>query len=202
MEDKKFFVKDFIKYCSPCFGCSHLMTFRMGYRDEGLEDIDIERDITSTTTMAMVTEEYLEVDLAIRYRSNLKLWIRFRDQKLSSSDPKSFKELMDKRWLFLYSKCHSCQSRIISKKLDFHRFNGVVAPVTLRHEEFYISRGNKRYSLTSNFLTGKSMGTLRVYTAPGIGPPDLKWEMKLLPKYKILTQQRLIEKLNTYAVFS
>jgi hypothetical protein len=201
MEDKKFFVKDFIKYCSPCFGCDRLMTFRLGYRNKGRDDI-VPDDIWSDTAMAIVTDEYIEVELSIRYRTNLKVWIYHRNQKVVASDQYSFNEYVAKKELYLYSKCSvSCNSRVISKVLDFQRFNGVVAPTTLRYEEFHIMHKNKRYSIATDFVANVSTGTLRTYPAPNT-PSDLSWEMKLLPKYKLGTQQKLIDKLNTYAVFS
>lgn len=202
MSDKKFFIKDFIKYCSPCFGCDHLMTFRVGYRDRGENDMAPDANIWAETHMAIVTDEYTEVELSIRYRTNLKFWVYHRTNKLVASDAHSFNEFIHKRELYLYCKCVHCQSQIVSKPLDFQRFNGIVAPTSLRYEEFHISIENKRYSLATDFTTGKSVGILRTYTEPNVSGPDLKWEMKLLPKYKLGTRQKLIDKLDTYAVFS
>jgi hypothetical protein len=201
MEEKKFFVKDFIKYCSPCFGCGDLMTFRLGYRDKGSDDL-IPDDLRSNTAMAIVTDEYIEVELSMRYRTNLKVWIYHRNQKVVASNQHTFNEYVAKKELYLYSRCpFVCNSRIMSKVLDFQRYNGIVAPTSLRYEEFHISHKNKVYSIASDFVGNRSVGTLRTYLASN-QPSDLEWEMKLLPKYKMITQQKLIDKLDIYAVFS
>lgn len=203
MEVKKFFIKDFIQYCSPCFGCDHLMTFRVGYRNKDVDDEVPDNRRWEETTMAIVTDAYVEVELNIRYQSNLKLWIYHRNHKLVASDQHRFNEFMQKRELYLYCKCNTCKSQVSSKTLDFQSFNGIVAPISLRYEEWHIMHKNKRYSIASDFVTGKSLGSLRVFEYPPKVPtPDLEWEMNLLPKYKLGTQQKLIQKLNIYAVFS
>lgn len=198
MEQKKFFVKDFIQYCSPCFACDRLMTFRFGHKDKGSEDV-IHNNLWSNTSMAIVTDEYIEVELSIRYHTNLKIWVYHRTNKVFSSDQPRFRDYIAEKDLYLYSGCSSsCNSRIMSKTLDFQRYDGLVAPVSLRYEEFHINHKNKIYSITSDFVAGMSHGSLRVYT----GARDLEWDMKLLPKYKLGTKQKLIDKLDTYAIFS
>ena len=201
MEHKKFFVKDFIHYCSPCFVCGYTMTFKFGFNGNG-QDALFPDCTWANTAMTIVTDKYTVVDLSIRYRANLKIYIYHRNNKLVTSDNVSFSDYLAKRKLFLICYCVGCDSSISSRNLDFQTFNGVVSPTTIRYENFLISHKNRRYQLRSDFDKQKSIGTVRTYTAPNVSGPDLVFEMKLLPKYKLGNKQKLIDKLNTYALFS
>lgn len=201
MQHKKFFIKDFIRYCSPCFACDNLMDFRFGFSAKG-EGARVPNDIWTQTSQAIITDQYTEVELSIRYHTNLKIWIYHRNNKVVCSDSSRFNDYLTKRDLFLVCHCLHCTSTISSQNLDFQTFNGVVGPTTLRYEKFHIIRKNQRFGLESDFNQQTSVGTVRTYTAPSVSGPDLVFQMKLLPKYKLGNRQKLIDKLNTYAVFS
>lgn len=200
MENKKFFVKDFIKYCSPCFACDKLMDLKFGFYEKGSEPPELDL-VRAKTVSTVVTDKYVEVELSVRYRTNLKIWIFHRNNKVVTSDGVSFSNYLAERKLYLACIC-SCRSSIVSNDLDFQTFNGVVAPTTLRYETFDIIVRNRRYWLQSNFEEQKSVGTVRTYIAPNVSGPDLVFDMKLLPKYKLGDRQKLVDKLNTYSIFS
>ena len=201
MEHKKFLVKDFIQYCSPCFACDKLMTFRLGYKERYPEVQPPDNDRIKSLN-AIITDKYTEVELVIRYRTNLKIWIYHRNNKVVTSDNVAFSEYLTKKRLFLYCVCNLCQSEVATNSLDFQTFNGVVGPATLCFEKFNIAVKNHRYGLETDFIKGTSIGRLRTYTAPNVSKEDLIFKMKLLPKYKLVNRQNLIDKLNTYALFS
>lgn len=201
MEGKKFFVKDFIQYCSPCFGCDGLMTFRLGVRERH-PTVSAPDGDRPNSYIAFVTDKYVESELNIRYHSSLKIWIYHRNNKVVASNPTTFSNFLAEKRLFLYCYCNICQSDVASNPLDFQTFNGVVGPATLHFERYNIAVKNRRYSLDTNFVKGTSVGTVRTYIAPGVSKPDLVFNMKLLPKYTLGSKQKLIDKLNTYALFS
>lgn len=201
MEDKKFLVKDFIQYCSPCFACDQLMTLRFGYEERHPEVLPPEDDCPNSVNTT-VTDKYVEAELHIRYHTNLKMWIYHRNNKVVTSDGPAFSDYLAKKRLFLYCRCNNCRSDVATKPLDFQTFNGVVGPATLRFERYNISVGNHRYRLETDFVKGTSVGRLRTYIAPNVSREDLVFNMKLLPKYKLGHRQKLIDKLNIYATFS
>lgn len=201
MEDKKFFVKDFIQYCSPCFACDGLMTFRLGVRERH-PTVAVPDDDRPNSYSTVVTDKYVESELNIRYHSSLKIWIYHRNNKVVASNSTTFSNFLAEKRLFLYCVCSVCRSDIASKPLDFQTFNGVVGPATLHFERYNISVKNRRYSLETDFVKGTSIGRVRTYIAPNVSKADLVFNMKLLPKYKIGSRQKLIDKLNTYAIFS
>ena len=198
LEPRKFFVKDFIKYATPCFGCGKPNNFCFSFTEKGGSSV------SSKFPLPVINDRYVEVELNVKYASNLKLFIFHKDNKILSSDGPALSNFVAKRNLYLQSYCVSCGTQIFSSPLDLQLFNSVVAPTTLAYEYLEIRHGNKLYTLESHFNAGEgsnSLGTVLKF-GPNGSSSKINFVLPLLPKYKLRDQQHLIDKLNTYAIFS
>jgi hypothetical protein len=125
MEHKKFFVKDFIQYASPCFGCGKPMSLRLVFKEKNT-------DLIGSMT-PLVTPKHLEIDLAVQYTSQLRLWIMHKSNTFLVNDNVSFSHYIAKRDLRLLVEC-KCGTGHETNNLEFQPFNGVIGAVTLESE--------------------------------------------------------------------
>ena len=128
MPAKKFFVKDFVQYVTPCFGCDRANDLSFAFINKGSGELK-----EGGRVKAIVTDKYVQVDLHIRYSSTLTLWIFHKTNKIVTSEDVNFSNFLAKRDLFLVGHCGGCETEIMSNKLDFQTFNKVVGPTTINH---------------------------------------------------------------------
>lgn len=204
MEPRKFFVKDFIKYATPCFGCGQPNNFCFGFTEKGcLNALNMGR-----FPSPIINDRYVELDLTIRYASNLKLFIFHKDNRILSSDDAALALLVDKRDILLQSYCNFCQTKIQSSPLELQLVDKVISPTTLAYENLEVRRGNKKYTLRSYFNSSNtqakpvSLAEIVKFNNDSTTCSVLPFTIPLLPKYKLRDQEYLINKLNTYAIFS
>lgn len=213
MEPKKFFVKDFIQYASPCFACNGTPRLRVSFRQKG----DLPGSISYQGTITpVVTDNHIEIDMSVKYGSHVKVWILPKTNKYVTNDDAGFSQQIAKRTLHLFTEC-SCGTIFESNDLDFQTFNKVIGATTIRHEYITFQEKSTRYILDSDFIQGKTKATVAkinqsqttIQTKTGsMGqvllpiPSQLEFNLPLLPKYKVRNKQYLIDKLKIYTIFS
>lgn len=190
---KKFTIKDFIAYNNPCFSCKRPINFEIGF-------LDLDRRQESFLR-PVVTTERTEIDLRVTYHNSLKLWITHKTNKLLSSDIQALTAYLADHKLFLASTCDHCMTQVVSQFLDFNLLQGYVNAVGLAREHLMVHHDNKIYAVSSSFIQEKSLVT--VTSLDKVKPlSPFSIETPLLPLYKLKTRERLIEKINTYMIFS
>lgn len=194
---KKFFVKDFIRYAAPCFGCGQLPTLRLQFREKSAAI-----NAPWGALNLLVDDNHVEIDLSIKYRSSLKLWIFHKTNKFLANDNAALSSYIDTRDMHLFVQCLGCQTHHQTNNLEFQLHNNVVKATTLRYEMLHIPFKKRRYILTSDFVTEKTEARIVKYDDRGGWLSEFHLDLPLLPKYKLKNQQHMIDKLNTYAVFS
>ena len=198
MEHKKFFVKDFIKYASPCFGCGQPSNIRLQFR----EKVNALKNNPWGSLNILVDDNQVEMDLSIKYRSLLKLWIFHKTNKFLASDDNAFALYVATYHVHLFVNCLGCQTYHQTNNLEFQLSNNTVKATTLRAEMLQVPRKTQRYILVSDFLTEQTKATIVKYDDKGGYLSQIDFDLPLLPKYKLRNQDHLIQKLQTYALFS
>lgn len=196
-ELKKFTVKNFIKYGTPCFGCDKPNNFYIGYSDIGSVVL-----VNQNKYTVVLTDEYVEVNLHIQYAATLKIIIYHKNNKVLTNDVGKLNEFLRQRDLFLWTQCHHCGSEIRSSLLQFNcQTNNslVIAPVTIFYEFFKIIDNKSIYYVNSAFDTKQ---TIAIINKEGNTLSDLKFDLPLLPKYEMKTKEYIINKLRTYILYS
>lgn len=206
MDDpKKFLVKDFIKYATPCFGCGKPNNFYLGYNNI-LPDVKEIQPLAGQYSV-IITEKYLEVHLEIKYNSMFGILIFHKNNKVITQDINKLNEFLKIRNLFLWSHCHQCSSEIRSQPLTFN-FNSsypigsFVNPTTISYEFFKIIDRNNTYFINST--CDKDQTTILV-TSPSQEEAlaaDLSFTLPFLPKYQMKNKEYLINKIRTYILYS
>lgn len=197
MEHKKFFVKDFIQYVSPCFGCEKPLSLRIMYKHKKEEE-----NIPSVSLTPVITDKHLAVDLSIKYSSQLRLWIFHKSNTFMVNDNKAFNNYIADHNLWLMAEC-SCNTYYYSNDLNFQTFNfpQTIGATTLRSEHIIIHEKDTTYVIHSDFINNKTAADIFKSVASSRSN-HLTFNLPLLPKYKIKTKQKLLDKLNTYILFS
>ena len=197
MNHKKFFIKDFIQYGAPCFGCGLAPSVRLYFRNKNADKND-----PWGHHNILVSDSRVEIDLSIKYRSILKLWIFHKTNKFLASDNSAFSSYIATYDVALFIDCAGCQTHYSTNNLEFQLSGNTVRATTLLYELLNIPRKERRYILSSDFRTEKSSASVIKYNDKGGLLSQIDFTLPLLPKYKLRNQQHLIDKLNTYAVFS
>lgn len=188
---KKFLVKDFIAYNNPCFSCGDPINLQFGVTGSSY----------STTLRPVVTPEKTEVNLKITYIDSLTLWINHKTNRVLSSNNGALTNFLSDYKLNLISRCDRCMTSIESQFLDFNLLQGYVNAVGLAREHLMVHHNDKIYALSSSFIQEKSFIT--VTSLDKVKPlAPFSIETPLLPLHKLQTRERLIEKINTYMIFS
>lgn len=191
---KKFTVKDFIAYNNPCFSCGRQIKFQIGFMD-----LDSRSD--QSYLRPTVTKDYVEIDLRITYMNSLKLWIDHKTNKMFTSSPTALTKYLENHKLFLASTCDHCMTHIESQFLEFNMAHGYVSAVGLARETLVVNEASKMYLITSSFIEEQSIIT--VNNLDRIKPMSpFTLELPLVPLYKLKTRERMLEKINTYLIFS
>ena len=190
---KKFTVKDFIDYNGPCFSCSRPINFQIGFMD-----LESRRDMSYLRPV--VTNERTEIDLKISYSNSLKLHIAHKTNRFQCNDMAAFANYLMNHKLFLNSTCDHCMTTIESQFLEFNP-KGFVEAVGLAREHLLIQEDSKIHIISSSFLDEKSI--LQVTSTDRVKPlSPFYMELPLLPLSKLKTRERMLEKINTYLIFS
>lgn len=193
MDHKKFFVKDFIQYASPCFGCGKPLSLQLVFKNK-------QGDEGGNLNMAR-TDKHLEIDLSIRYTSQLRLFIMYKSNTFLVNDRVAFSHYIAKRDLKLMAEC-SCNSWYESNNLDFQTFNGAIGALTLRKERIVVVEKDKIYTLRSDFSEEKTDVSVSSTISSQFITKNINLQLPLLPKYKLRDKQQLIKKIQTYILFS
>jgi hypothetical protein len=197
MEHKKFFVKDFIQYGSPCFGCGKPPSLRLRYRNKNAAKNDPWGSLN-----VLVDDSRVEIDLSIKYRSSLKIWIFHKTNKFLATDNEALTNYINIYDMYLIVECMNCRTCHYTNNLELQLSNNVVKATTLQYEQLMVPRKERRYILSSNFITEKTIAAITKYDDKGAYQSQFVIDIPLLPKYKLRNQQHLIDKLSTYALFS
>jgi hypothetical protein len=197
MEHKKFFVKDFIQYGSPCFGCGKPPSLRLLYRNK-----NVEKDAPWGSLNVLVDDSRVEIDLSIKYRSSLKLWIFHKTNKFLATDNSALNNYIDTHDMYLAIQCSGCMTCHHTNNLEFQLSNNVVKATTLQYELLSMPSKYCRYILSSHFAVEKTVGQILKYDDKGALISEWSIDLPLLPGYKIKNKQNLIKKLDLYILFS
>lgn len=222
MEHKKFFVKDFIRYATPCFGCGEPNDFDIGFREKA-DTSKLPTLMNMGTFVAassppyflpesghlkpVIRNTHLEIDLSIKYKSKLRLQllIYYKTNKILTSNNHELASYLEKRDLFLIGQCNKCQTEIVSNNLEFLPNKQIISPVTIKSELIIIANKKQVFVVTSNFEKEETQANVYATQESGLikhSGSDLHFNLPLLPKYKMRSQEHLIKKLNTYVLFS
>lgn len=199
MDHKKFFVKDFIQYASPCFGCEKPLSLRMLIRNK--EDNALLPELGNSPSTALtptITDKHLEIDLSIKYNSKLRLWMMHKTNTFLVNDNVAFSNYIAKYNLRLLVAC-TCGTLYQTNNLDFQTFNRTIGALTLSYEQLVFQDKTHTYHLDTDFRTERSIA---IISKKGSTAIPLHFDLPLLPKYKLRNKQHLVEKLRIYSIFS
>lgn len=193
---KKFTVKDFIDYNGPCFSCDNPINFRVGF-------LDLETKADASYLRPVVTANYTEIDLIIKYSNAeaLKLYIFHKTNKILTNNSQGLTKYLSSRKLFLSSSCDRCLTQIDSQYLDFNIDKSYVAATGVATERLMVTDKHNLYQINSSFMADKSILTVdRVDRTTPLSP--LQLELPLLPKYRFKNREHFLQKIKTYVTFS
>jgi hypothetical protein len=223
MDDKKFFVKDFIQYATPCFGCGEPNDFDIGFREK-LDETAPPPTLMNMGTFVpassppyflpqtgqlkpVIKSTHLEIDLSIKYKSKLRLQllIYYKTNKILTSNNHELSAYLEKRHLFLIGRCSKCQTEIISNDLEFQANKQLISPATIKSEQIVIVDKKQIFVVISNFREQETKAS--VYKKDDMlkrvkSSSSVNFTLPLLPKYKLRDRAHLINKLNIYTLFS
>ena len=197
---KKFTVKDFILYNSPCFNCKSHNNFYF--------EID-KADVTTgfvgrISKRAIVVAEYTEVELVVHYAKNLLIRIDHKTNKFTTTNLSDLTEYLKLNKLSMRLRCHRCLAEITTNTMDFNLEKMFVHPVTLQYETYIVKDNVNSYAVYSSYgIYKKSMITIskianikkNIHKAEQITLP-------LIPIYKFKTKEKFLNKMKTYVIFS
>lgn len=193
---RKFTVKDFIEYNGPCFSCGNQINFRIGF-------LDLETKADISYLKPVVTPNYTEIDLIIKYANSeaLKLYIFHKTNKILTNSTKGLTKYLSSRKLFLSSACDKCYTQIESQYLDINVDKGFIAAVGISTERLMVNDGTNQYQIDSFFMAEKSRLLVdKLDRARPLAPFTL--DLPLIPKYKFKNKEHFISKMKTYITFS
>lgn len=190
---KTFTVKDFIAYNGPCFSCKSKINFQIG--------VSFKTQQPSTYLVPIVNNDFIDIDLKISYRNELKLKVFPKTNKFITSSMKGLTKYLEEHDLFLRSYCNNCTTCVDSQFLEFNLLKEFIKPVKINDERLIVQNGNLKYELYSSFSHENS--SLVVYnTQTGNLTKPIYIYLPLLPMYKLKNKERFIEKVKTYIIFS
>lgn len=196
---KKFTVKDFILYNSPCFNCKNEISFYF--------EIDPINDYGRVSKRALVTSDYTEVELIVHYANNLKIKIDHKTNKYTTSNQSQLTAYLEKFSLSLHTRCDRCFTDIMTNKLEFNSKMGFIHPVTLTVESFVVDDKNTRYSIYTYFtdLANSKKQTCLYMSRTDPSTKQVSSSqitLPMLPIYKFKTKAKFLSKIKTYLTFS
>ena len=191
---KKFTIKDFINFNSPCFSCNSKISVRIGVENSDM----VFNEVYLRPT---VGPSFLEVDLKITYNSHLKLIVAHKTNKFAVNDIGILEEYFKDHKIFIETECSRCYTKLESQNLEFDWAGCFIRPVEMKREILMTSDDHNLYQIFSSFPEKTSLVVIdKISKATPISP--IHFSAPLLPLYKFRDKKHLIEKLKTYALFS
>lgn len=193
---KKFTVKDFILYNSPCLNCDKPISLKLGH---------VERNNFSPVTNTFTTlnkinpiDNSLQINLKSTYFSVMQtLTIDYKTNKFSCN-LNYLKDYLQRYNMFLDSKCDICLTTISSDFLNFNFERYYLEPLTLSKETIIINENNKIYTIFSSFIEEKSLISISNISTRS----QMTKVIPILPRHKFKNKQHCLSKLKTYELFS
>jgi hypothetical protein len=184
-------VKDFITYAAPCLICGKPSSIGLGF-------VDTEYMTSPLISIrGSVGTNFTYFDLKSGYTNDIKLYIFHRDNKFLTNDKRRLEEYLASRKLSLGAYCPRMCSQFATHPLSFQLNSGQVAPVAMKWERLVMPVGEwDNYYLTSYFDENRSVLDSRI-----VGEIQ-SMEIPLLPRDSFRDRAHLIEKLQTYLLFS
>jgi len=191
---KKFTVKDFIFYNSPCFSCGSRTHFDIGYYNSDTDDASI-------LLRPLINSNYTEVDISITYTNALKLYIFHSNNKILTNNSQALIKYLSNHKLFLISECLNtkCACRIQSQYLVFNLEKCHIEAVPISFENLTVTDENNIYHIESWF-EGEAHSKVSYTRKDTNKKTSLK--LSLLPKFSFKNKQHFITKMKTIIVFS
>lgn len=195
---RKFTIKDFILYASPCFGCGEKISFWMGFTDLQDEKAQL------THKPIMVTGDSSTLDIRTTYHGNLFLTINHKTNKFQTSDLQEFSVFIKKHQMFLQTNCKKCHMNIDSRFLEFNLVKGFIKPIGISYEKITLTDNINYYLIGSSYF--ENLSIISIIKKPtnyyDTSTTSLRLEVPILPLYKFKNKNQLIEKIKLYLLFS
>lgn len=191
---KKFSVKDFIAYNSPCFSCDSAILVRVGVTHKDLT-------ASESSLRPFIQASHTEIDLRITYNSALKMAIDHKTNKFAVNDIGALTKYFEDHKLFLELSCNKCYTTITSHHLEFDLVHRFIRAVGISQENLITSDESNMYQIHSSFIKEASLVYVtKIDKATPISP--IRFETPLMPLGKFKDKYHLINKLKLYATFS
>src|ERR1700722_4339445 len=191
---RKFTVRDFVSYNSPCFSCNSPILVRVGV-------VHIDLTMNDAFLRPFVQSTHTEIDLEITYNSKLKLAIDHKTNKIAVNDMKALTKYLEGHKLFLGLECNRCYTTVISQHLEFDLNKKFIKPVGISQENLITNDGYNMYQVFSSYIKEVSLAIVsRIDSTKPISPA--RFEMPLTPLSKFKDKENFIRKLKIYTTFS
>lgn len=195
---RKFTVKDFILYDSPCFSCGKPILFKLCSKTNASNNHILGDEIYHTP---IISGSSLEVDVAIRYVGSVKLKIDCKTNKFNVTNAAGLTKYLADHKLFLDSYCNNCYTRVRSIPLKFNLEYGFIYPTEVLLEYVFMNDGNNVYALHSFADINKSeLVVRRIDSSRTIAPSTV--QLPYIPMRKYRSRRKLLDKLKMYVLFS
>jgi hypothetical protein len=191
---KKFSVKDFISYNSPCFSCNSAILVRVGVTHRDLT-------VPESSLRPFIQSGHTEIDLQITYNSMLKMAIDHKTNKFAVNDIGGLTKYLEDHKLFLELSCNKCYTTVTSQHLEFDLIRRFIKAVGISQENLITSDDSNMYQIHSSFIKDVSLVYVtKIDRAVPVSP--IQFETPLMPLGKFKNKEHLINKLKLYATFS
>jgi len=187
---KKFSLKDFVLYNSPCFGCDNLMTFQIG--------CEVMDDNLITYLTPKLCKEYTTIELHLGWNNSLILTIDHKTNKFATNDQTAFAKYLQNHNLFLRCECDKCHTASWTDMLNFAS-QGFMRAVGLNTETVNVSAGDYIYNLYSDYNGNASQ--FFIIKNDGFSEAIII-NTTLVPRSKFKNRDHLFQKMKTYVLFS
>jgi hypothetical protein len=192
---KKFTVKDFILYNSPCISCGGAINLYVVSRDS----VNPYKNLRGIKYITNVGKNAITVELKITYAERLTLQIIPKSNKFKTSDVAGLWSYLDKHDLYLQSICSECKTIISSNIMMLDKLGGFIHPISLDSEDIMIKDSDCLYMIYTSY-EGNST---EIHVLPkDLLKEDFNIKIPLLPIYKFKTKEKLLQKIKTYILFS
>ena len=195
---KQFTVKDFIEYNAPCFSCGNEISFRVEmWEGDGHGTASI------NTLRPTMYKDYFSIDLQIRYKRSLQLWVFYQNNKIITSDMKELKYYLGDHHLSLKSYCDRCYTAVESDELEFNLDSSFIKPISLSRESIKVTTDEHQYYVTTYYHEEPPVTFVGITNLKKPAThPRAELKLPLLPIYKLKSRDNLINKIKTYLTFS
>lgn len=191
---KNFTVKDFILYNSPCFNCGGNINFYFEFEPAS--------DYGNFSKRAMVTTDFVEVELVVHYANNLLIKIENKTNKYTTNNHAALTTYLSKFELSLHSRCERCFTDIVSNTLKFDEERNVICPTTIKYEQYQITDNENVYAVYTKLVSNDTYSKILVSKINATKNISTYLNMPPLPIYKFKTKEKFLNKIKTYVTFS